>query len=68
MFQSKKPKSLRGIHHVREFHLHTNASLKKQCSRSLSTQLPCVIAECNIHHGLVMDGWSFDQNQLNFLY
>ena len=56
MFQSKKPKSSRGIHHVCEFHLHTDVSRDTQCSRALSTQLPRVSAERAIHHNLWMGG------------
>ena len=63
MFQSNKPKSLRGVRHAHKFHLRTDASRDTQCSRALNTQLPCVIDERAIHHGLVMDGQSFGQNQ-----
>ena len=66
MFQFQKPKSSRGIRHAREFRLHIDTSRDTQCSRELSTQLPRVIAERAIHHGLVIDGRSFNQNQLNF--
>ena len=63
MFQSKKPESSCGIRHVRKFRLRTDASRDTRCSRALNMQLPCIIAESTIHHGLVMDGRSFDQNQ-----
>ena len=49
MFQSKKPKSLHGICHVRKLHLRTDASRDTRCSGALSAQLPCVIAEHAIH-------------------
>ena len=63
MFQSKKPKSLRGVRQARKFRLHTDASQDTQCSRALNTLLPCVIAKRAIHYGPVMDGQSFWQNQ-----
>ena len=63
MFQSKKPKSSRNIHHARKFRVRTDASHDTQRSRELSTQLPHVIAERTIHHSLVVDGRSFSQNQ-----
>ena len=63
MFQSKKPKSSHGVRHVRKFCLHIDASRDTQCSHSLDTQLPRIIADRAIHHGLVIDGRSFDQNQ-----
>ena len=63
MFQSKKPKSSCGVRHVRKFRLRTDVSRDTRCSPALNTQLPRVIAERAIHHGPVMDGWSFDQNQ-----
>ena len=63
MFQSKKPKSSCGVRHVRKFCLRTDASRDTQSSRALNTQLPRVIAERAIHHGVVMDGRSFGQNQ-----
>ena len=63
MFQSKKPNSLRGVRHARKFRLRTDASRDTQCSRTLNTQLPCVIAESAIHHVIVMDGRSFGQSQ-----
>ena len=62
MFQFKKPKSSRGVCLTRKFCLHTDASHDKQSSCVLNTQLPRVIAERAIHHGVVMDGWSFGQN------
>ena len=34
---------------------------------ALNMQLPSVIAERTIHYGVVMDSWSFGQNQWNFL-
>ena len=49
------------------FRLHTDASHDTRYSRMLNVQLPRVIAERTIHHGLVMDGWRFGQNQWNFL-
>ena len=67
MFQSKIPKSSHGVRHARKFRLRTDASRDTRCSRTLNTQLSRVIAERAIHHGLVMDGRSFDQNQWNFL-
>ena len=67
MFQFKKPKSSRGVPHARKFHLCTDVSRDTQSSRALIMQLPCVIAELAIHHGVVMDGRSFGQNQWNFL-
>ena len=59
MFQSKKLKSSRGVRHSRKFRLRTDASRDTHSSRALNTQLPRVIAECAIHHGVVMDGRSF---------
>ena len=47
----------------RKFRLRTDASCDTQCSRTLNTQLPRVIAECAIHHVIVMDGRSFRQSQ-----
>ena len=58
MFQSKKPKSSCGTRHARKFHLHTDASHDMRCSCALNMQLPRVIGERAIHHGLVMDGWT----------
>ena len=58
-----EPKSSRSVHHARKFHLRIDVSRDTRCSRVLNTQLPRVIAECAIHHGLVMDGQSFGQNQ-----
>ena len=63
MFQSKKPNSLRGVHHARKFHLRTDASRDTQCSRALNTQLPRVKVQRAIHHVIVMDGRSFGQSQ-----
>ena len=63
MFQTKKPESSRGVRHARKFRLRTDASRDTRCSRALNTQLSCVIAERTIHHGPVLDGHSFDQNQ-----
>ena len=60
MFQSKKPKS-------HKFCLCTDASHDTRCPRALNTQFPRVIVDGAIHHGLVMDGLSFGQNQWNFL-
>ena len=68
MFQSKIPKSSRGIRHARKFRLRTDASRDTQCTRTLNMQLPRVIAERAIHHGLVTDGQSFGQNQWNFMF
>ena len=42
MFQSKKPKSLRGVRHARKFRLRTDALRDTQCSRAL-TRLPSLI-------------------------
>ena len=67
MFQSKKQILSRGGRHARKFRLRTDASRDTRCSRVLNTQLPRVIAERVIHHGLVMDGRSFGQSQLDFL-
>ena len=60
-------KSSCGVCHARKFCLPTDASHDARCSRTLNMQLPRVIAERAIHHGLVMDGRSFGQNQWNFL-
>ena len=49
MFQSKKPKSLRGVRHARKFRLRTDSSRDTQCSHALNTQLPRVIAKRAIH-------------------
>ena len=68
MFQSKKPKSLRGVRHACKFRLRADASRDMRCSRALNTQLPRVIAECAIHHVIVMDGRSFGQSQWNLLF
>ena len=54
MFQSIKPKSLRGVRHARKFCLHTDASRNTPCSHTLNMQLPCVIAERAIHYS---NGW-----------
>ena len=56
MFESKKPKSSRGVRHARKFRLRIDASRDTCCSRTLNTQLPLVITERTIHQGLVMDG------------
>ena len=56
MFQSKKPKSSRGIRHSHKFRLRTDVSCDTQCPCVLNTQLPRVIADRTIHHGLVIDG------------
>ena len=56
MFQTKKPKSSRGVHHAYKFRLRTDASRDTRCSLVLGTQLPSVFAERAIHHSLVMDG------------
>ena len=63
MFQSKNPKSLRGIRHARKFCLRTDASRDRRCSHALTKQLPRVIAKRAIHYGPIMDGWSFGQSQ-----
>ena len=63
MFQFKKPRSSRGFRHTRKFHLRTDASRDTQSSRASNTQLPRVIVERAIHHGVVMDGRSFGQSQ-----
>ena len=63
MFQSKKPKSPRGVRLTRKFCLRTDESCDTQFSRVLNMQLPRVIAEHAIHHDVVMDGRSFGQNQ-----
>ena len=63
MFQSKKPKLSRGVHHARKFRLHKDTSRDTRCTRALIRQLPRVIAERAIIYRLVMDGWSFGQNQ-----
>ena len=68
MFQSKKPKSLRGVRHMCKFHLRTDVSCDTRFSRAWNKQLPRVIAERGIHHGPAMDGRSFWQNQWNFLW
>ena len=62
MFQSKKPKSLCSVRHAHKFCLRTDASHDMQFSRALNKQLPRVITERPIHHGLVLDGRSFDQS------
>ena len=67
MFQSQKQNSVRGIRHAHKFHLRKDASRDTRCSRALNTQLPRVIAERAIHHGLVINKWSFGPNQWNFL-
>ena len=63
MFQSKKPNSLRGVRHARKFHLRTDAPWDTQCSHTLNTQLPRIIAERAIHHVIVMYGRSFGESQ-----
>ena len=45
-----------------KFCLRTDTS-RDTCLHALNTQLPSLIAECAIHHCLVMDGRSFGQNQ-----
>ena len=67
MFQSKKPKSSCGFRHTRKFRLRTDALRDTQCSRALNTQLPRAIVERAVHYGVVIDGRSLGQNQLNFL-
>ena len=44
------------VRHARKFRLRTDALREMRCSRALNTQLPRVIAERAIHHGIVMDG------------
>ena len=63
MFQSKKPNSSRRVRHARKFRLRTDASRDMRCSRALNTQLFRVIAECDIHHVIVMDGRNIGQSQ-----
>ena len=63
MFQCKNPKSLHDVLDVHKFRLRTGVSRDTWFSQVLNTQLPCVIAERAIHHGPVMDGLSFGQNQ-----
>ena len=65
MFQSKKPNLSRGVHHAREFRLHTDASHDTRRSRKLNMQLSRLIAERAIHHVIVMDERSFGQSQWN---
>ena len=62
-FNPRNQKSSRGIRYARKFRLRTDASRDTRCSHALDSQLPRVIAERAIHHGLVMNGRSFDQNQ-----
>ena len=57
----------RGICHACKFYLRKDASRDTRCSLALDTQLPRVIADRAIHHGLVMDGQSYGQNQWHFL-
>ena len=40
MFQSKKPKSSRGVRHASKFRLRTDGSRDTRCSHALNTQLP----------------------------
>ena len=61
MFQSQKQISSCGIRYTRKFRLRTDASRKTQCLHALITQLPCVIVERAIHHGLVLDGWVWQE-------
>ena len=63
MFQSKKPKSSRGVRHARKFRLRTDALRDTRFSRVLNTQLPSIIAERANYHDVVMDGRSFGQDQ-----
>ena len=51
------------VRHARKFCLRTDASHDTWCSRALNMQLPRVIAECAVHHGLVMNSLSICQNQ-----
>ena len=67
MFQSKKRKSSGDIGHAHKFRLHSDVSRDTQSSCALNTQVSRVNAELDIHHGLVMDGRGFGQNQWNFL-
>ena len=43
MFQSKTPKSSRGVRHTRKFRLRTDALRDTRCTRAFNTQLPRVI-------------------------
>ena len=63
MFQSKIPRSSRGVRHVRKFRFYTDASRDTRRSRTLNMHLPHIIVERAIHRGLVMDGRSFGQTQ-----
>ena len=63
LFQSKKPRSSRGVRHMHKFPLHIDELRDTRYSRALNTQLPHVIAERVIHYGVVMDGQGFGQNQ-----
>ena len=63
MFRSKKPKSSSDVCHAYKFRFCTDASPDTQYSHNIKTQLPKVNVERAIHHGLVMDGWGFGQNQ-----
>ena len=55
MFQSKKPKSSRGVCHARKF--RADASCDTRCSRALNTQLPREIAE-RAFYLLSRNGWA----------
>ena len=55
MFQSKKPKSWRGVRHAHKFCVRTDVSRDTRCSRALNMQLLRIIADCNDR--------SFGQNQ-----
>ena len=68
MFQSKKPKSLRGVHHhACKFRLRTDVSRDTRGSRALNTRLPRVIAKRAIHYSTIMDGRRFLTEPMKFL-
>ena len=54
MFQSRKPKSSRGVRHACKIRLLSDVSRDTTCLRELNTQLPRVIAGRAIHYGLVI--------------
>ena len=71
MFQSKKPKSSRGICvTLRKLRLRIARELwcTRTGLRALNTQLHRVIAVHTIHNCPVLDRLSFDQNPLQFLF
>ena len=61
-FNPRKPQSSHGVRHARKFRLRTDALHNTRCSGVLNTQLPRVIDERTIHHGLVC-GRNFGKNQ-----